>query len=104
MEKDLPHKVDTIQGNEPNVGIFAYTRTDEHGFLGQAKRLCVACSRAKPALYIRNKAMFSDEEKNICDGNFKASTEGALSLAKSLPAIFTNLYPQHWILLLRSPI
>jgi superfamily I DNA and/or RNA helicase len=58
--KTLRHKVDKIQGNEANVGIFAYTRTNEHGFLGQSKRLCVACSRAESALYIWNEARFSD--------------------------------------------
>lgn len=45
-------KIDSMQGNEADVVIFDYVRSEKkHGFMGDSRRLNVACSRGRFAFY-----------------------------------------------------
>jgi hypothetical protein len=46
-------KIDAIQGNEADIVIFDYVRTGkQHGFMGDSRRLNVACSRGRIGFYL----------------------------------------------------
>lgn len=45
-------KIDSIQGNEADIVIFDYVRTEKHGFMSDTRRLNVACSRGRFGFYL----------------------------------------------------
>ncbi|CAG8939217.1 unnamed protein product [Penicillium salamii] len=48
-----PFKIDAIQGKEADIVIFDYVRTGkQHGFMGDFRRLNVACSRGRFGFYL----------------------------------------------------